>query len=189
MVDNFVEGLLDEIESFEKEPGSNPKIVDLKKESRRPKQEKVAGQKMAQGQVNSATNRNSMLNEQTVDEKVDDSNGDSPQHSEHQVNDSRQNRRILSKARIQKSIRFRPELIARLDEYFYQRELKGEEEVSIQYVQNEALKLWLEKHERQQQASANNTQGLSLVEVVETTTEFSFVRAISVELALDTANF
>lgn len=53
--------------------------------------------------------------------------------------------RAHSKARVQKSVRFRPALIAELDEHLRSLEIAGQER-SIQDVMNEALELWLDKN-------------------------------------------
>jgi len=50
---------------------------------------------------------------------------------------------IHSKARVQKSIRFRPALVAQLEEHLHSLALTGNER-SIQDVMNEALDLWLQ---------------------------------------------
>ena len=65
-------------------------------------------------------------------------------HERTKVRDSTDFKRTLSKARIQKSIRFRPELIARLDTYCRKLEAEGQEAISNQRAQNEALEMWLE---------------------------------------------
>ena len=51
--------------------------------------------------------------------------------------------RTFAKARIQKSIRFRPELIDQLEQLIVQLELSGNDVPSIQSVMNEALAMWL----------------------------------------------
>ena len=52
--------------------------------------------------------------------------------------------RTMAKARVQKSIRFRPDLIARLEKFRRNEEEEGRTPVSIQDAQNEALAMWLD---------------------------------------------
>ena len=52
--------------------------------------------------------------------------------------------RTMAKARIQKSIRFRPDLIAKLEKYRRLQEEEGKSQISIQDAQNEALAMWLD---------------------------------------------
>jgi hypothetical protein len=53
--------------------------------------------------------------------------------------------RMLSKATVQKTVRFQPRLIAQMEAWVKRQEAGGENPPSFQQIQNEALKLWLEK--------------------------------------------
>ena len=57
-----------------------------------------------------------------------------------------ENSRAHAKATVQKTVRFQPSLIARLEHWIRVLEDRGEGAPSFQQVQNDALKLWLEKH-------------------------------------------
>jgi hypothetical protein len=54
---------------------------------------------------------------------------------------------IHSKARVQKSIRFRPAIVAELEEHLRSLEFAGNQR-SLQDVMNDALELWLQTHAR-----------------------------------------
>lgn len=47
---------------------------------------------------------------------------------------------------VQKTVRFHPTLITMLEDWNQHQESKGAETKSFQKIQNEALKLWLEKN-------------------------------------------
>lgn len=53
--------------------------------------------------------------------------------------------RLLSKATVQKTVRFQPKLIAQLETWIKRQEAGGDNPPSFQQIQNEALKLWLDK--------------------------------------------
>lgn len=53
--------------------------------------------------------------------------------------------RTLARARIQKSVRFLPNLIAEFEEYSRIEEMAGRKPISIQDALNEALKMWISK--------------------------------------------
>ena len=55
-------------------------------------------------------------------------------------------RSALSKATVQKTVRFHPKLIAQLDAYTRAEEARGERAKSFQQIQNEALELWLQRN-------------------------------------------
>lgn len=57
--------------------------------------------------------------------------------------------RALAKATVQKTVRFQPTLIADLEAWQRKQEKRGETPASFQRIQNEALRLWLEKHVRE----------------------------------------
>ncbi len=50
-----------------------------------------------------------------------------------------------AKATIQKTVRFRPELISKLERWSRNQQASGQSPKSFQQIQNEALSLWLEK--------------------------------------------
>jgi hypothetical protein len=54
--------------------------------------------------------------------------------------------RLLAKATVQKTVRFQPKLIAQMEAWIREQEARGENSFSFQQIQNEALKLWLEKN-------------------------------------------
>ena len=54
--------------------------------------------------------------------------------------------RLLDKASVQKTVRFHPTIIARLNEYARLRAASGAPSMSFQQIQNEALQLWLDTH-------------------------------------------
>jgi hypothetical protein len=54
--------------------------------------------------------------------------------------------RLLAKATVQKTVRFQPKLIAQMEAWIRDQEARGENSFSFQQIQNEALKLWLEKN-------------------------------------------
>ena len=54
--------------------------------------------------------------------------------------------RLLAKATVQKTVRFQPKLIAQMETWIREQEARGENSFSFQQIQNEALKLWLEKN-------------------------------------------
>ncbi|QDV43896.1 hypothetical protein Enr13x_37560 [Stieleria neptunia] len=56
--------------------------------------------------------------------------------------------RTFAKATVQKTVRFQPKLIADLEAWQRKQETMGEIPASFQRIQNEALRLWLEKHSR-----------------------------------------
>ena len=58
----------------------------------------------------------------------------------------REMHRVHSKARIQKSIRFLPDLIVELENHL--RSLPPEDEQSLQTIMNDALRMWLSKNVR-----------------------------------------
>lgn len=55
--------------------------------------------------------------------------------------------RLLSKATVQKTVRFQPRLIAQMEAIIRNQEARGEAPMSFQQIQNDALKLWLAKFE------------------------------------------
>ncbi len=54
--------------------------------------------------------------------------------------------RLLSKATVQKTVRFQPRLIAQLETRIKRQEAGGDNPPSFQQIQNEALKFWLDEH-------------------------------------------
>ncbi len=54
--------------------------------------------------------------------------------------------RTFAKATVQKTVRFQPTLIAKLDAFQREQERSGRMPASFQRIQNEALELWLEKN-------------------------------------------
>ena len=59
--------------------------------------------------------------------------------------DSPEFARTFSRARIQKSIRFLPQLIAQFEEHVRKEEAEGRRPPSVQNAMNEALELWLRR--------------------------------------------
>ena len=53
----------------------------------------------------------------------------------------------LAKATIQKTVRFNPKLIARWERLAHSKRASGQTPASFQQVQNDALALWLSKHD------------------------------------------
>jgi hypothetical protein len=51
----------------------------------------------------------------------------------------------LSRATIQKTVRFQPELVAELESLNHHKSQQGERPLSFQEVQNEALRMWLRR--------------------------------------------
>lgn len=56
--------------------------------------------------------------------------------------------RTFAKATVQKTVRFQPKLIADLEAWQRKQERMGDIPASFQRIQNEALRLWLEKNAR-----------------------------------------
>jgi len=74
--------------------------------------------------------------------------GKSKSSSRDAITPSPELKHAYSQSRIQKTVRFRPKLIAELQKYFREQEAAERDVPSFQDVQNDALELWLQKHVR-----------------------------------------
>ncbi len=54
--------------------------------------------------------------------------------------------RTLAKSVIQKTVRFKPTLIAQLEDWIRRQEADGNVQTTFQQIQNEALELWLDRN-------------------------------------------